>query len=84
MNTKVATLAALISSLLLLTVQMVVSQTNPPPATATRPAKTLPDQTSTSNASPPASTTQTTGETNQSPTVKRMNKDGKSFAAPKA
>jgi len=44
MNTKVTMLAALISSLLLLTVQIVIAQTNPPPsATATRPAKTGPE-----------------------------------------
>jgi hypothetical protein len=78
MNTKMTTLAVLISSLLLLTVQMVIAQTNPPPsATATRPAKTGPEQTSIPNASPPATTTQTTGASNQSPTVNKMNQDEK-------
>jgi hypothetical protein len=78
MNTKVTILAALISSVLLSSVQGVAAQTNPPPgATATRPAKTPPEQTSVPNASPPATTTQTTGESNQGPTVKKMNEDEK-------
>jgi hypothetical protein len=77
MNTRVTTLAALISSVLLSNVQQVAAQTTPPPATATRPAKTPPDQTSVPNASPPATTTQTTGESNQGPTVKKMNEDEK-------
>jgi hypothetical protein len=34
MNTKVTTLAALVSSVLLWNVQEVAAQTNPPPATA--------------------------------------------------
>jgi hypothetical protein len=77
MNTKVTTLAGLISGVLLSSVQMVAAQTNPPPATVTRPAKTGPEQTSVPNASAPATTTQTTGESNQSPTVKKMNQDEK-------
>src|SRR5437762_6192505 len=36
MNTRVTTLAALVSSVLLWNVQEVAAQTNPPPATATR------------------------------------------------
>ena len=57
MNTKVTTLAALVSSVLLWNVQEVAAQTNSPPsATATRPAKTPPAQTSVPNASPPAAT----------------------------
>jgi hypothetical protein len=77
MNTKVTMLAALIPSVLLFSVQEVTAQTNPPPsATATRPAK-APEQTSVPNASPPATTTQTTGESNQDPTVKKMNEDEK-------
>ena len=51
---------------------------SPPPATATRPAKTLPDQSSLPNPNaPPATTTQTTGQANPDPTVKQMNEEGK-------
>jgi hypothetical protein len=46
-----------------------------PPTTATRPS--APDQTSLPNAGPPASTTQTTGQVNQDPTVKQMNEKEK-------
>ena len=53
------------------------AQANSPGTTAARPAKTGPEQTSVPNAGPPATTTQTTGESNQSPTVKNMNEDGK-------
>ncbi len=77
MNTKITTLAALVSSVLLANVQA-AAQANPPPsATATRPATTSPAQTSLPNASPPATTTQTTGEANPGPTVKKMNEDEK-------
>ena len=77
MNSKIAMLTALISGALLSGVQVAAAQTNPPNATATRPAKAGPEQTSVPNASPPATTTQTTGESNQSPTVKKMNEDEK-------
>jgi hypothetical protein len=78
MNTKVTTLAVLVASILIWNVQEVAAQTNSPPsATATRPAKTPPAQTSVPNASPSATTTQTTGESNQDPTVKKMNEDEK-------
>jgi hypothetical protein len=73
MDTKVTTLAALVASVLIWNVQEVAAQTNPPPATAT----TSPAQTSVPNASPPATTTQTTGMTNQDATVKKMNEDEK-------
>ena len=46
-----------------------------PDATATRPAKTGPEQTSVPNAAPPVTATRTTGESNQSPVVKKMNED---------
>jgi len=49
--------------------------TTPPPATATRPGS--PDQTSIPNNAPPASRTQTTGQTNPDPTVRKMNEDAK-------
>jgi hypothetical protein len=52
-------------------------ETTPPDATATRPAKNGPEQASTPNASPRATATQTTGESNQSPVVKKMNEDEK-------
>jgi hypothetical protein len=84
MNTKpmmfktMALAASLLSSAFLLNVQTAKAQTNDAPgATATRPAKTPPDQTSIPNASPPATTTQTTGEANQDATVKKMNEDEK-------
>jgi hypothetical protein len=77
MNTQVTTLVALVSSVLLWNVQEVAAQTNPPPATATRPATTAPAQTSVPNAGPPATTTETTGMSNQDATVKKMNEDEK-------
>jgi hypothetical protein len=78
MDTKLMTLAALVSSVLLANIQEAAAQANPPPsATATRPATTSPAQTSAPNVSPPATTTQTTGAANQDPTVKKMNEDEK-------
>jgi hypothetical protein len=52
-------------------------ETAPTDATATRPTKDGPQQASTPNAAPPATATQTTGESNQSATIKTMNEDGK-------
>jgi hypothetical protein len=78
MNTKLMTLAALISSVLVSNVHGVAAQTSQPPdTTATRPAKTTPAQTSVPNASPSATTTQTTGESHPDATVKKMNQDEK-------
>jgi len=79
MNIKLMTLAvSLLSSVLLLNTQAVRAQTGSPPgATATRPAKTPPEQTSVPNASPPATTTETTGQSSQDATVKKMNEDEK-------
>jgi hypothetical protein len=70
---------SLLSSVVLLNLGPAAqAQTNSPPsATATRPAKTLPEQTSVPNASPPASTAQTTGQTGQDPTIQKMNEDEK-------
>jgi len=69
---------SLLSSIFLLSLGAAQAQTSSPPAaTATRPAKTPVDQTSVPNASPPATTTQTTGEASQDPTVKKMNDDEK-------
>ena len=53
------------------------AQANSPGTNAARPAKNGPEQTSVPNSSPPATRTQTTGESNQSPTVKKMNDDEK-------
>jgi hypothetical protein len=53
------------------------AQANQPATTATRPAKAGPEQTSVPNAAPPATTTQTTGATNQDPKIKEMNEDEK-------
>jgi hypothetical protein len=79
MKFKHATLAVLLlSSVILLNIPVVRAQTDSPPnATATRPAKTPPEQTSVPNASPPATRTQTTGEASQDPTIKKMNEDEK-------
>ena len=52
-------------------------ETRPYDATATRPTKDGPQQASTPNAAPPATTSQTTGESNQSDTIKTINEDGK-------
>jgi len=70
---------SLLSSVILLNLGAAAqAQTGSPPgATATRPAKTLPEQTSVPNASPPASTTQTTGQASQDPTIQKMNEDEK-------
>jgi hypothetical protein len=46
---------------------------SPPKATATRPAREHPNETSLPNNAPPTSSTQTTGSTDQSPVVKEMN-----------
>ena len=51
------------------------AQANQPGPTATRPATGGPEQTSVPNAAPPATTTQTTGATNQDLKVKKMNDD---------
>jgi hypothetical protein len=79
MNIKHMTLAAaLLSGVVLCHLPAARAQTDSPPGTtATRPAKTPVDQTSVPNASPPASTTQTTGSTAQDATVTKMNEDEK-------
>jgi hypothetical protein len=77
--TKLGTLAAaMLSGVLLFGVQAANAQTNVSPGTtATRPAKTPPDQTSIPGSSPPATATQTTGEASRDPTTKQMNEDEK-------
>jgi hypothetical protein len=53
------------------------AEANKPGATATRPSKTGPEQTSIPNANPPATVGQTTGATDQEPKVKAMNEEEK-------
>jgi hypothetical protein len=65
--------ASLLSSVLLASSQ--ASAQTKPPATATRPGS--PEQTSVPNNAPPASVTQTTGQTNPDPMVRKMNDDEK-------
>jgi len=67
--------ASLLSTVVLASSQASAQTTTPPPATATRPGS--PDQTSIPNNAPPASRTQTTGQTNPDPTVRKMNEDAK-------
>ena len=70
--------AALLSGVLLFDVPAANAQTSATPgATATRPAKTPPDQTSIPSTAAPATTTQTTGEASRDPTIKQMNEDEK-------
>ena len=69
--------ALLLSSTLLLNAQAATAQTtSPPSATATRPAPHRPGNFHT-NESPPATTTQTTGEASRDAVVKKMNEDEK-------
>ena len=69
---------SLLSAALLFNAQAATAQTaSPPSATATRPASTPPGQTSLPNQSPPATTTQTTGEPSRDPVIKQMNEDEK-------
>lgn len=74
MKAKVtAIIAALASGLLLIIAQAAAQTGQPPEATATRPAKTPPAQSSVPDNGPAASRTQTTGASNQDATVKSMN-----------
>ena len=76
--TPLALAASLLSGAFLLSVHPAAAQnTSAPSTTATQPAKTPMGQTSIPNASPPATTTQTTGEVSRDPTVKKMNEDEK-------
>jgi hypothetical protein len=52
-------------------------ESTPTDATATRPSKDGPQQASTPNSAPAVTTTQTTGESNQSDTIRTMNEDAK-------
>ena len=68
---------SLLAGALLLNAQAASAQANPPPATATRPAKNPAEQSSMPSNAPPATTTQTTGEASRDPVVKKMNEDEK-------
>jgi hypothetical protein len=77
-NSSRSLLIATSASLLLLNIHAANAQNNSPPAaTATRPAKELPEQTSVPNNSPPATRTQTTGDASRDPTVQKMNEEAK-------
>ena len=70
--------AAMLSGVLLFDAGAANAQTGTSPGTtATRPAKTLPDQTSVPSSGPPATATQTTGEASRDPTIKQMNETEK-------
>jgi hypothetical protein len=70
--------ASLLSGAFLLSIHPAAAQSSSAPSTtATRPAKTTTGQTSIPNASPPATTTQTTGEVSRDPAIKKMNEDEK-------
>ena len=68
---------SLLAGALILNAEAASAQVNPPPATATRPAKNPAEQSSMPSNAPPATTTQTTGEASRDPTVKKMNEDEK-------
>jgi hypothetical protein len=75
---QMALVASLLTGAFLLNMPTVSAEDKTPPSTtATRPAKTLPEQTSIPSNAPPASTTQTTGEASRDETVKKMNEDEK-------
>ncbi|MCA6122492.1 hypothetical protein J6500_11400 [Bradyrhizobium sp. WSM 1704] len=70
--------ATLFAGVFLFGTHAALAQSNsPPPTTATRPAKVLPDQTSTPSNAPPATTGQSTGEPSRDPTIQKMNDDEK-------
>jgi hypothetical protein len=76
--TPLALAASLLSGAFLLNIHPAAAQNSPAPSTtATRPATTPTGQTSIPNASPPATTTQTTGEVSRDPAIKKMNEDEK-------
>jgi hypothetical protein len=68
--------ASVLTGALLLGIETASAQTDKPGTTATRPANTLPDQTSVPNNAPPATTT-TTGTAPRDETIKKMNEDAK-------
>jgi cell division septation protein DedD len=76
---KLMTLAAsVLAGVFFLNLPPASAQTSSTPnTTATRPATTPTGQTSIPNSSPPATTTQTTGEVSRDPAIKKMNEDAK-------
>ena len=80
MPKRLSAVAALVLAASFLSVVEVKAQNSsdqPTGTTATRPAKEPKSQTSVPSQAAPATTTHKTGMTNQSPTVKKMNKDAK-------
>jgi hypothetical protein len=76
--TPLALAATLLTSAVFLNAHPALAQSSSTPGTtATRPAAVPTGQTSIPNDSPPATTTQTTGEVSRDPTVKKMNEDEK-------
>jgi hypothetical protein len=69
--------ALLLSSAVLFGMSPARAHDPSPNTTASRPAKTPTGQTSEPSAAPPASRTQTTGESNQDATTQKMNEDEK-------
>ena len=76
-RTRTALALSLLAGALLLNAQAASAQANPPRATTTQPAKNPPEQSSMPSNAPPATTTQTMGETSRDPMVKKMNEDEK-------
>ncbi len=74
---QMALAVSLLAGALVLDAQAASAQANPPPATATRPAKEPANQSSIPSNAPSATTTQTTGESSRDPTVRKMNEDEK-------
>jgi hypothetical protein len=75
---QMALAASLLTGAFLLNMPTASAEDSTPPSTtATRPAKTLPEQTSIPNTAPPASAAQTTGAASRDETVKKMNEDEK-------
>ena len=73
-----AVVCAMIVASACVAVEPAAAQANPPTnTTADRPAKDPPGQSSMPTVAPPASTTQTTGSTNQDPEIKKMNEEEK-------
>jgi hypothetical protein len=70
---KALAAVAILAGAVCFATQHAAAEDKAPPATATRPSEKGPDQTSVPNAAPPASRTETTGQTPQDPKVKEMN-----------
>lgn len=72
-----ALVVLLLSGVILFGMSAATAHDPSPDTTASRPAKTPMGQTSEPSAAPPATRTQTTGEGNPDPTIKKMNEDEK-------